>query len=61
MVSLAIAAYCSLSRAGQSESQRVMRVARAFIYRLYFIYARKANYSLRPYTRKNYATVEIHL
>ena len=25
------------------------------------IYARKASWSLRPYARKNYATVEIHL
>ena len=25
------------------------------------IYARKASSSLRPYARKNYATVEIHL
>ena len=25
------------------------------------IYARKASESLRPYARKNYATVEIHL
>ena len=35
--------------------------ARPFIHRLYFIYARKASWSLCAYARKKYATLEIHL
>ena len=35
--------------------------ARLFTLRLYFINARQARSGLRPYARKNYATVEIQL